>query len=38
MIEPTELRELSTNNGVAIMGDKKPFLFEMKAYFDDGGI
>lgn len=37
VIEPTELRELSTNNGVAIMGNKKPFLFEMKAYFDDGG-
>jgi len=37
VVQPTELRELPKDFGIAVIGNKKPFLFEMKAYFDNGG-
>lgn len=37
VVQPTELRELPKDFGIAVIGNKKPVLFEMKAYFDNGG-
>jgi type IV secretory pathway TraG/TraD family ATPase VirD4 len=33
VIQPSELRELPKDIGVAVIGNSKPFLFKLKAYF-----